>query len=322
MKDERRYLAFETGGSKLVVGLGDRDGRLRRTVSLKRGAADRAPLSFARLLRAADELSDSHLHAGARIAAIGFGFGGTVRRSTNSPHVCLHEDGWDDVDVVGALEDRYGVPVFVENDCKLAALAEAHFGAGRGARSVFYVTLGTGVGGGFVLDGRILALGDLGEAEIGHVVVDPDGPRCCCGNVGCVEAICSGPGLARLCTLVAERRPDLKAASVLEPSAGSHRIIAAWESGDALADAVVRHAVGGLAKALGAVVNLVVPRRIVVGGGLGTSTPRLLHLLHDEIDRWIVPYFRRSYSVVPSSLGVSAVAQGAALLARQGPSRG
>ena len=323
MRGGHCYLAFETGGSKLVAALAAEDGRLRRSVSIKRADGDRAPRSFGRLVRAAGELLASERGGRARLRSIGFGFGGTVRRSTNSPHVCLHEEGWNEVDVVGELVRRFAVPVFVENDCKLAALAEAHFGAGRPSPSVFYVTLGTGVGGGFVRDGQIVPFGDLGEAEIGHVVVDPDGPECCCGNAGCVEAICSGPGLVRLAELLAERSPALSAQSSLISGTGahqpmdSHRIIAAWEAGDAFADRVMRHSAAGLATALGAVVNLMVPGRIVVGGGLGTSTPRLLELVRAETACRVVPYFRDSYSIVASSLRVNAVTQGAAVLARQ-----
>ena len=322
MKDDRKYLAFETGGSKLVAGLAGPDGRLLATHSIKRGPTDRAPRSFARLVHTAERLLDDQCVPVTSLGAIGFGFGGTVRRSTNSPHICLHEDGWSEVDVVGELRDRFEVPVFVENDCKLAALAEAHYGAGRRAPTVFYMTLGTGVGGGYVRNGRIVEMGDFGEAEIGHLVVDRTGPLCCCGNRGCVEAICSGPGLVQLGKALASRFPSQWANSdlpdqALETSTGSHRIMTAWEKGDGFADLVVRRAMAGLARAVGSVINLMAPSRIVVGGGLGGASPRMLDLLRSETSQWVVPYFRDSYSIVPSLLRTSVVTQGAAILARQ-----
>ena len=322
MNSNTLVLAFETGGTKLVAGVAGPDGRLVDTVAVRRGADDRAPRSFRRVVAAAEGLLARPEHRGKSLGAIGFGFGGTVRRSSNSPHLCLHEDGWNEVDVVGELERRFHAPVTVENDCKLAALAEARFGAGAGARSLFYVTLGTGVGGGFVKDGRILACGDLGEAEIGHIVVEPEGPDCCCGNRGCVEALCSGPGLSKLCGLMARRSQSHWQASALasEHAANrvpSERIIESWVAGDAFATRVVEHSASKLAAALAAMVNLLVPERIVIGGGLGTSSPRLLDLLGEHTGRLVVPYFRGSYRIVASHLRESVVTQGAAVLAAQ-----
>ena len=308
------YLAFETGGTKLVAGIAGRDTRLSRMVVVGRAKDDRAPESFRRLVAAAEALLADEGIDSSHLQAIGFGFGGTVRRSANCPDLCLHEDGWEDVDVAGELEQRFGIPVHVENDCKLAALAEAHFGAGVGARSLFYITLGTGVGGGFVVDGQILALGDLGEAT---------GPECCCGNRGCVEAVCSGPGLSNLCRLLAEQHPLEWGSSALaghchEPvQVASELIIRGWEAGDRFAERVVVQASERLAAALAATINLLVPERVVVGGGLGTSSPKLLDLVRELTQPMVVPYFRQSYSLVGSALREGAVTQGAAILASQ-----
>ena len=322
MSGDPLVLAFETGGTKLVAGVAETDGSILRTASVRRGEKDRAPVSFRRIVEAAEGILVDREFAGRKLHSIGFGFGGTVRRSTNSPHLCLHEDGWDEVEVVDELEGRFGVPVFVENDCKLAALAEAHFGAGVGARSLFYVTLGTGVGGGYVQGGRILACGDLGEAEIGHVVVDPDGPECCCGNRGCVEALCSGPGLVKLCALLARLDPRDWQSSCLAQAASldhvtSERIVNCWEEGDSFATRIIEHSAAKLATALATTVNLLVPERIVIGGGLGTSSPRLLDLLRRYTAPLVVPYFRDSFSIVGSRLRESVVTQGAAVLAAQ-----
>ena len=321
MSGEAAYLAFETGGTKLVAGLAGSDGKLRKTAAIRRAPSDRAARSFARIVATAEQILSEATDAG-DVRAIGFGFGGTVRRSTNSPHVCLHEDGWQEVPVAAELERRFQAPAFVENDCKLAALAEAHCGAGVGCRSVFYVTLGTGVGGGYVLDGRICPLGDLGEAEIGHMIVDEQGPACCCGNRGCVEAICSGPGLAKLCLLLARRWPEPWQSSALRREAGpqgvsSVAVIRAWESGDEFATEVMHYWAKRLASALGAVINLLAPQQIVIGGGLGAATPRLLELIRQYSRQYVVPYFRDSWAIAASQLRESAVAQGAAILARQ-----
>ena len=317
MTDGSHYLAFETGGTKLVAAVAGPDLRILETVVLHREKSDRAERSFKRVAAAAEGLHRRYAANGAGFRAIGFGFGGVVRRSTNSPHLCLHEDGWEEIDVAGELNARFGLPAFVENDCKLAALAEAHCGAGAGASSVFYITLGTGVGGGLVREGRIQALGDFGEAEIGHVVVERGGPPCCCGGRGCVESVCSGPGLSHLAALLGERSPGLwRASKLFAPRPpDSKAILAAWRAGDPFGSLVVERSVDYLATALAAAVNLTVPEKVVIGGGLGTASARLIDLLRKRTAPLVAPYFRDDFEIVVSKLREQAVTQGAALMA-------
>jgi len=307
-----RYLAFETGGTKLVAAVANAEGRLIETRRILRGKDDRAKRSFARLCDLGAELRTEHEARGGRFAAIGFGFGGVVRRSTRDPFLCLHEEGWDELEVVQTLEERFGLPAAIENDCKLAALAEACFGAGRGARTIFYMTVGTGIGGGIVRDGRIVAFSDSGEAEIGHIVVEPDGPPCCCGGRGCVESLCSGPGIAQLGTWLAERegRP-------LESTVSSKRYMELWQKGDDFATRVIEQAAEYLATAAAAAVNLIAPEVFVVGGGVGAGNPPFLKLIDEKTRPRVAPYFREHYRLVRSELDENVVAQGAAILARQ-----
>ena len=317
------YLVFETGGTKLVAGVAGQDCRILETCILYREHTDRAETSLKRLVAAAHELVEKHTHQGASFRAVGFGFGGVVRRSTRDPYLCLHEDGWEDLKVVETLEREFRLPVVVENDCKLAALAEAHFGAGKGHRTVFYVTLGTGVGGGIVRDGRIQTFSDVGEAEIGHVVVAPDGPACPCGNRGCVETVCSGPGVSQLAAWVADQDSSLWSQSSLcdglnrAEGISSKQIMEAWALGDPFATDVADRAAGYLAQALGAVVNLISPDVVVVGGGLGSGNPRFLSLVSEKLRPQVVSYFCDLYRIVPSELREQVVSQGAAILASQ-----
>jgi glucokinase len=327
---EGGYLVFETGGTKLVAGIAGPDCRILDTRILFRDAGDRAPQSFFRLVEAGRELKAAHERQGGTLQAVGFGFGGIVRRSTRDPFLCLHEQGWEQVRVVETLEREFGVPVAVENDCKLAALAEAHCGAGKGYRTVFYMTIGTGVGGGIVRDGRIQAMSDVGEAEIGHIVVLPDGPPCWCGGRGCVESICSGPGISQLAGYVAEHGTSLWKSSRLSGKyshaqrAPSKEIFDAWQARDKFASAVVETAAGHLATAIAAAVNLLAPDIFIVGGGVGAGNEPFLELVARTARPRIVTYFREAFHIVPSALKEQVVTQGAAILASQQvrPARG
>ena len=317
------YLVFETGGTKLVAGVAGSDCRILETKILYRDEGDRADKSLRRLVEAGHELKAKHEHEGRSFQACGLGFGGYVRRSTRQPFLCLHEDGWDDLQVVETLETEFGMPAAVENDCKLGALAEAHFGAGKGFGSVFYMTVGTGIGGGFVRDGRIQAMSDTGEAEIGHIVVLPGGPPCPCGGRGCTEAVCSGPGLSQLAGWLADRDPRLWKKSRLASDlnfanqASSKDIVAAWEAGDEFATTVVDRAADYLGMAVSSAINLLAPEVFVVGGGVGSGNPALLDLLSEHVTDKVAPCFRDHYRLVPCALREQVITQGAALLAAQ-----
>lgn len=320
---EPTCLVFETGGAKLVAGVAGADWRILETAILRREAGDRAEKSFGRLIEQGHELKKKHEARGCSFRAIGFGFGGTVRRSRREPHRCLHEQGWEGLPVAATLEKEFALPVSMENDCNLAALAEAHFGAGRDRRTVFYVTLGTGVGGGIVRDGHIQAFGDIGEAEIGHIVVVPEGPPCCCGGRGCVESVCSGPGLSQLAGWLSQQYPDLWARSDLKQvhsSAGevsSKTLMENWGAGEPFSSEVIDRAAGYLGSALATVVNLLSPEVIVVGGGVGWGNQAFLARVGEKMRHLVVPYFRDTYNILPSALGEQVVSQGAAILAAQ-----
>ena len=130
-------------------------------------------------------------------AAIGVSFGGPVDAATGNVKLSHHVPGWENIPLRELLETRYGVPASVDNDANVAALGEHRFGAGQGNSSLFYITVSTGVGGGWILNGSPWR-GVQGMAgEIGHMVVDPSGPLCLCGKRGCVERFASGPYIAQ-----------------------------------------------------------------------------------------------------------------------------
>jgi glucokinase len=245
------------------------------------------------------------LTAGKRIVAVGFGYGGTVRRSDGQPLECYHERGWEGVNLKKALLS-FRVPVFVENDCNLAALAEAHASGVRRQGTLLYITIGTGIGGGLVNNGTLLHLSDLGEAEIGHLVVSEEGPRCPCGNRGCLETLCSGPGLSNLSEQVLGRRLD---APVLMND---------FRNGETEATQVVSLAATYLARAISVAANMVAPSTIVMGGGVMRDNGKFLRLIEKRSWDYIFPPFRaKGIQFQLSALGEDVVCKGAALLCLQ-----
>lgn len=291
-------LAFESGGTKLVAAIADRDGSLIETARAARPHTNDASATLNQLIALGRGLMNRH----GAIDAVGFGFGGLVGRKTQSAYLCLHESGWENVDARQILCNAFDVPVYIENDCKVAALAEARLGAGRGAHSVFYATVGTGVGGGLVRGGQISAMHDGGECEIGHLPALAGGPLCGCGGSGCVEAICAGPGMLALAAGQFSSTPE---------------IFAAWRRGHSAACQLIEFCAGHLARALASVMALLHPDRIVLGGGVASGNPDYVDLIERLTQPLVVSYFRNSFDLRVAKLGEQVVSQGAALLAAQ-----
>jgi glucokinase len=205
-----------------------------------------------------------------------------------------------------SLAESFGVPVLVENDCNLAALAEAH-ACGLGSEdTLFYVTVGTGIGGGLVRNAKLQQLSDLGEAEIGHMVIEPEGPRCPCGNRGCLETLCSGPGLSKL------------AAQMTGQPIDAPTLMKAFRRGDEEATRVVRRAAEYLGRTIAAAATLLAPTFVVLGGGVMRDNKAFLDLIEAEAKPALFPPFRdRGIQFQLSRLWEDVVCQGAAILALQ-----
>jgi len=248
-----------------------------------------------------------NLSLDSELRAVSLGFGGTVDRSLGSPTLCYHEEGWDQVNAQGFLTDSFQVPVYIENDCNLSALAEYRFGASNPLDTLLYVTVGTGIGGGVVHGGKLIQLGNLGEAEIGHIVVESDGPECPCGNNGCLETLCSGPGFENLSQKLSGERITAK------------RIMSDLKAGDALANRVCSAAAGYMARALAPAINLFSPDTIIFGGGVMNDNQEYLSKIRHETLLRVFPPFRTSCSerFFLSSLREDVVCQGAAVYALQ-----
>lgn len=294
-------LCFESGGTKLVAALADLEGRLSETLVEPRSPGQKAPETLDQMTEMGRKILE-----GRPLSAIGFGFGGTVRRSDHRPTLCFHEEGWEETDVGEVLAKRFQVPVMMENDCKLAALAEAWQDNPPPSGSLLYLTIGTGIGAGLVRRGYLVELGDLGEAELGHVVVEPNGLPCGCGNRGCLEAYCSGPGLRSLARRLTGR--NIEPVTLMQ---GYHR-------GRADEQRIVEQAAEYLGRVLGTAVNLFAPEQIVLGGGVMTGNGPFLDLIRDRTARYaFAPFWSNVRKFRLSRLGANVVCQGAAIYVLQ-----
>lgn len=307
-------VGIDVGGTKcLGVALDDHG----EVVAEQRRPTPRGADSLGPLIDTLAELADA-LGAG---GALGVGVPGLVTRD-GVLRAAPNLDGVADFDVAGLLGERLGHPVAVSNDATCAALAEYTSGAGRGFTDMVLVTLGTGIGGGLVLDGRLQRGTNGFTGEYGHMVVTPDGPPCPCGRRGCWERYASGSGLARLAREAAAAR---RADRVLELAGGDPEAVRgemvqqAAREGDAGALAVIDEFGRWVALGLVNLTNALDPGAFVLGGGLAAGADLYL----GPIKTWLAdllyqPHLRPLPEVRFAHWGERAGAVGAALLATSG----
>jgi glucokinase len=296
-----RYLGIDVGGtnSKLAVLEIEGDHRtVLATATIPTGAGDPGEV-VGRLGAAGARLAAEH----GPVAAAGAGVPGLFDEA--SGRIVLLPNlpaAWTGRPFRDPLAGLLGVPVALINDARAFTLAESRMGAAAGCPTVVCLTLGTGVGGGVVVDGR-LRFGPSGRAgELGHQVIEVDGPPCGCGNRGCVEAFAAG---AALCRLGGRDTPEA--------------VFRAAAAGDRRAGAAVGATVGRLAVGIANLVTVLWPERVVVGGGVAAAGDQLFGPLRAAVAAAAPLVDPASYEIVPAALGPAAGAIGAALWAHEGP---
>jgi len=248
--------------------------------------------------------------SGGRIVAVGVGTPGPVDAARG---VVVHapNQGWRDVSLGTLLADRLGVPVALDDDANVGALGEAVFGAGAGTDPVAYVTVSTGVGAGMIVGGRIVRGCHGAAGEVGHLVVDAAGPRCGCGNRGCVEAYASGTGLERRAR---ETWPRGRGPAGGPAPRTAAEVFRAARAGDAGARRIIEDGAAALSRGFAAIVATLDPERLVVGGAIGLAQPRYVSRAAHLARRLTIVESRSRATIVREALGGDSVLAGAAVL--------
>lgn len=300
----RTFVGIEIGGTKLQVVLGDASGRIIRRW---RAGVDRE-LEGPGICRQILEGTHS-LRAEAQPSAIGVGFGGPV--DWKAGRICRSHQiqGWENFELQKWLTDQMQLPVLLENDSNLAALAEATCGAGRAHDPVFYFNLGSGVGGGLVAGQTIYHGTPPGEAEFGHLRLDRSGTT--------VESRCSGWAVDARIRAECAQRPGAPLAAMIgsTPGGEARHLPAALAQNDSTAQSILRELADDLAFALSHVVHLLHPSVMVLGGGLSLIGEPLRWAIETALPRYVMEAFAPGPPLRLAALGEDAVPIGALILA-------
>ena len=219
---------------------------------------------------------------------------------------------WRDYDMASSMRKKFGVPFYVGNDVNLGVLGEYHFGAGRGYKNIVGFFVGTGMGGGLVLNGSLFTGNQFKAAEYGHMVLDPEGPLCNCGQRGCLEAFSSKQGMSAYIRQQAARgRETLMAEAVKDGVFRSKALKQALKENDKVAMEAVDRACHWLAVAAGNMINVISPDLILFGGGVIEALGDLfLEKILAEVDRYCMPTIRSTVDIKIADLGDDSILYG------------
>jgi glucokinase len=320
----KRFLGIEIGGTKLQLGVGAGDGAL---TGLWRGTIDvsAGPDGIRKqITNAVPELLQRCGVERSQLHGVGIGFGGPVDDSTQTIIKSHQIEGWDGFPLADWVSDAVGLPAALGNDADVAGLAEALHGAGKGLSPIFYITIGSGIGGGLIIDGEIYRGCGRGAAEIGHLQFTAPGEE---GEIGyrprTLENVASGWAIEQRARRAASRHAS-RSSKLLQLVHGDPEKITARHvgqaacQGDDLAKAVLFPAKVCLADAICQVIALLCPRRVVLGGGVSLMPAEIfLDPLRRLVTEYVFKPFAGLTDIVPAALGEEVVVHGALALARK-----
>ncbi|MDI6703938.1 MAG: ROK family protein [bacterium] len=304
-------IGIDLGGTNIKGGLVNENGG----VVLKIKRETRSYQAVDKVLDRTFKVIDELLKSAKRVSGIGIGVAGQIDSEgvvTDAPNL-----NWHNVPLKKPLEERYKIPIFLENDVNCAALAESRFGAGRGAKGLVCVFIGTGIGGGIVIDGKLLKGATNSAAEIGHMKIHPFGPRCGCGGYGCWEALASGQNIVKYALEKLKDEPNSLIYKIVNNDLDKVNVNIVYKSaqmGDKLSQDVLELATKYWGIGIANLVNILNPEMVILGGGVINSTPSLLELIRNKLKTLVLPVALKKLKLAIGKLGQDAGLIGASLL--------
>jgi len=312
-------IGVDVGGTKVAAGFVNHLGEIGEVARVPMVSTGTAAAGLSSVTNAIDALLDTAKKRNWTVTAIGICAPGPLDPNTgvviNPPNVTC----WRNFPLAAEISQRYGLTVKIENDANAAALAEVLWGAGQGYSKVFYLSIGTGIGTGFILDGKIYN-GRTGAApEGGHVSIDFNGPVCGCGKRGCIEVFVSGPAIARRAQAKLQSAKAQNSA-ILDLARGNLEAVTcelvsqAHAANDPLAKETLLETLEPLSIWLGNIIDLLEPDVIVVGGGVASVMQPFFPNIRERIPAWCVNSRCREIPLLPAHYAAhSGIAGGAAL---------
>ncbi len=303
---KKHVVGIDIGGTKLATVVADATGNILSKVRQPTLAEQGPEYALQQLFEMVYETLALAGVEQSAMSAIGVSCGGPLDTKTGVVYSPPNLPGWDAFPLKTRLESEFQVPVTIENDANASALAEWRFGGGRGYDAVLYMTMSTGIGGGIVLNGRIYHGANDSAGEVGHQILLPDGPRCGCGKRGCLEALCSGPAIARRAKDAIQKKP---ATAILTLAGGcieqvkSEHVLEAARQGDAVALKLVEETAYYMGWGITNLVNILNPDIVLLGTIAMAAGALLLEPIRETVAALAMARPADAVKIMPAQLG-------------------
>lgn len=311
-----KRIGIDVGGTNVKIALVDETGKIIYSNSVPTYAKMGYEYTVNNIKQAICDLMKETNETS--IEAIGFDFPGQIDYKSGIVKLAPNIPGWVDVPIAKIIEDEFHIPTRIDNDVRCAALGEMKFGAGKGCENFICITVGTGIGSGIVINGKIVRGCANAAGEIGHIKLQmEDGPLCGCGDYGCLEANASGPAIV---AMAQEYIKGGKAAKFREMAASQdgeitpYIVAKAAEAGDPVAQKIFKIMGYRIGMGLVSVINLLNPEKIIIGGGVAEAGELLLEPIRKTVKSRAMKVAGEAVQIVPAQLGNSAGVIGASML--------
>lgn len=310
---EKQYvIGVDLGGTKISTALAELNGNILNENTIPTNAKDGEEAVLSRIIYAIEQILELTGKRADEIKTIGIGSPGPL---DSKKGVILETPNipFKNFQLVKPIEDRFEIPTYLENDANAAAIGEFMFGAGRNTKNMIYITVSTGIGAGAIVEGKIYRGNTCNALELGHSTILPDGPRCNCGNYGCLEVLSSGTAIARVANeqLKAGKDSSLKNYEVVT----SYEVFQEAKKGDKLSLDVLNKCLQYLGIGIANIITIMDPEVVVLGGGVSLAGDIVFDRVNEVVNERCFKVLKENCRVVPAALGKQSGVVGAVALA-------
>jgi glucokinase len=306
-------IGIDLGGSHLGIGLMDPNGEIHDHEEIQIDNMAPPEVTLKIVADNVERIKGKH----GNICGVGIGLPGNHDSDKGICRFSPNFPKWHNVEVTPFLSKACSLPFFMLNDVRVATLGELHYGAGKGVKNLVMIAIGTGIGGGVVVNGKLIIGREEGAGEIGHITIDPNGPLCNCGNFGCLEAFASGPVIsAKGAEAIIRKRPTRLREKIQSLEEINPKVIAeAAHEGDVVALQILEEAGKAIGIGIASLAVTLNPEQFILGGGVALAGEPLFAPIRKEVNRRLHILPAEAVSIVPASLGTRAGFIGAATYA-------
>ena len=308
-------IGVDVGGTNVKVALVDKTGSIVYSDTVPTRAEMGYEYTIQNIITAITNLMKESKIPKENIDGIGFGFPGQIDCDNGIVRLAPNIPGWVNIPIAEIVSKEFGIPVKVDNDVRCAALAELNFGAGKGAKNMICITVGTGIGSGLIINGKLVRGASNAAGELGHIKLQMnDGPLCGCGDRGCLEAFASGPSIVAMAEEYIKGGKSTKYRELANPDITPYIVAESAKQGDVVAKQIFEIIGNYIGIGLASVVNLLNPEKVVIGGGVADAGDLLFVPIKETLKKRAMPIQGSAVEVVHAELGNTAGVIGASLL--------